>query len=339
MFFRKIALALTTMAAFAGIARGDTRTLTHEAVINAPVSAVWRAFTDEKEVMTWMTPLADIDLRVGGLMRTNYNPNGEIGDATTIANQILSFEPERMLSIKNVQAPEGFPWKENFQGTWSVMYFTPLGPDRTQLRIVGMGYGDGPEWEQLYGFFEVGNQMVIDELKKKFGDPGAAAGDDVMTRLGRLVGGEWIHESVNDKGEVFRVRNVYERGADSVSVAVKGWLGNEAALQAHSSALLYRDPLTGGARVLNVNERGGVAEGAITIVDDALVWDWNATELDGAKSRYHIETRFDPNSSDRYRFQLAKYEKDGSLTPLIDIWFDRVDAAPAHWSASPSRSH
>lgn len=125
MFFRKIALALTTMAAFAGIARGDTRTLTHEAVINAPVSAVWRAFTDEKEVMTWMTPLADIDLRVGGLMRTNYNPNGEIGDATTIANQILSFEPERMLSIKNVQAPEGFPWKENFQGTWSVMYFTP----------------------------------------------------------------------------------------------------------------------------------------------------------------------------------------------------------------------
>lgn len=181
--------------------------------------------------------------------------------------------------------------------------------------------------------------MVIDELKKKFGDPGAAAGDDVMTRLGRLVGGEWIHESVNDKGEVFRVRNVYERGADSVSVAVKGWLGNEAALQAHSSALLYRDPLTGGARVLNVNERGGVAEGAITIVDDALVWDWNATELDGAKSRYHIETRFDPNSSDRYRFQLAKYEKDGSLTPLIDIWFDRVDAAPAHWSASPSRSH
>src|SRR5690606_33844860 len=162
------------------------------AVIAAPVGDVWRAFTDENDVVTWMTPLADIDLRVGGLMRTNYNPKGEIGDATTIANQIISFEPERMLSMKNVQAPEGFPWKENFQNMWSVMYFTPIGADRTHLRIVGMGYGEGPEWDQLYGFFETGNQMVVDELKKKFAVEDAAAtvsGDEVLEHMQQLIGG------------------------------------------------------------------------------------------------------------------------------------------------------
>ena len=48
---------------------------------------------------------------------------GVIGDKNTIINQILAFEPQRMLSIRNTKAPEGFPHAELFNKTWSVIYF------------------------------------------------------------------------------------------------------------------------------------------------------------------------------------------------------------------------
>lgn len=48
----------------------------------------------------WLAPHAEIDLRIDGLMRANYDPNGSLGGPGTIGNRILAFEPERMLSIR-----------------------------------------------------------------------------------------------------------------------------------------------------------------------------------------------------------------------------------------------
>src|SRR5688572_19277220 len=190
---RMFLIAVLLFAA-AAPARAE-RTLAHEAVINAPLSGVWSAFTTNEGFESWAVAHAEIDLRIGGEMRTHYNPDGVIGDKNTIINQILAFEPLRMLSIRNIKAPEGFPHADLFSQTWSVIYFDAVDDlrDRTRVRIVGMGWGEGPEWDQLYDFFKTGNAQTLDALKKKF-DANAMTDDPVrvMELLGKLAGGEWI---------------------------------------------------------------------------------------------------------------------------------------------------
>lgn len=43
--------------------------------------------------------LADVDLRVGGLIRSRYSAGGVLGDEETVENRILAFEPRRMIAI------------------------------------------------------------------------------------------------------------------------------------------------------------------------------------------------------------------------------------------------
>ncbi|RMH30614.1 MAG: SRPBCC domain-containing protein [Planctomycetota bacterium] len=308
------------------------RTLEHRAVIDAPVADVWRAFTDEAEVCSWMCHLAEIDLRVGGLYRTNYNPNGAIGDATTITNQILAFEPERMLALRNVGVPEGFPWEADFQKTWSVIYFEPVAPDRTRVRIVGMGYGEGGDWDALYEFFEEGNAWTLNELSKKFGADDAPDASAALGALGALVGGEWIHESQTPDGGVFRVRNIVERGADGVSLIARGWLGHGEGMTDHGRTMIYADPLSGGTRFLNVNELGAVASGRVWLEGGStVVWDWNEVTTRGERARHRVEMVFDPARPDWYGFRLTQLGDDGRATPMVDIGYERVDEAPARF--------
>ena len=83
---------------------------------------------------SWMAPHADIDLRVDGLMRAHYKPDGTLGDGSTIVNKVLSFEPQRMLSIRVAKAPDDFPFPGAIMAMWSVVYFEDAGNSTTRLR-------------------------------------------------------------------------------------------------------------------------------------------------------------------------------------------------------------
>jgi len=56
------------------------RTVIEEILVEAPVGAVWDAYATSKGWMAWVAPVAEVDLRVGGSIRTNYNANAKIGD-------------------------------------------------------------------------------------------------------------------------------------------------------------------------------------------------------------------------------------------------------------------
>jgi len=101
---RRLAFATLLLSLLGSADRARAETLVQEAIVNAPVQEVWRLFTTSDGLMSWMVARADIDLRVGGLMRTRYAADGPLGDDKTIVNRILSYEPERMLSLQ-VHAP------------------------------------------------------------------------------------------------------------------------------------------------------------------------------------------------------------------------------------------
>jgi uncharacterized protein YndB with AHSA1/START domain len=146
----------------------DPHQLVTEGVIDAPVEAVWAAFTTKEGQESWNVAHAEIDLKVGGKMRTHYDPKGQIGDPNTIENIILSFEPNHMLSIQVANPPEKFPFKNAIKTVWTVIRLEEAGPSRTWLTVTGLGYGDDEESQKLRGFFEKGNAYTIKKLKEKF---------------------------------------------------------------------------------------------------------------------------------------------------------------------------
>lgn len=144
----------------------DTSSLITEGVINTPPHSVYEVFTSNEGWKKLGVAKADIEFKIGGLMKTHYSPEGVIGDKGTIMNQILAYDPDRMLSFKIYQAPEGFPFREAMKSVWTVIYFEPVEANKTKMTIKMLGYGPDEESQRMRKFFESGNKTTIDFLKK-----------------------------------------------------------------------------------------------------------------------------------------------------------------------------
>ncbi len=166
---RPLLLALSLLLPAWTVARaGAADAIVSEGMIDAPVAAVWKAWTTTEGLKSWMAPLADIDLRLDGLMRANYNAKGTLTDGDSIHNRILTFEPERLLSIRVAQAPDKFPFKATIGEMWTVLHLTPTADGKTHLRVVGMGFGASEASQKMKAFFQQGNDYTVAMLQKHF---------------------------------------------------------------------------------------------------------------------------------------------------------------------------
>lgn len=150
----------------------DLSPLIHEGVVEAPLDKVWHAWSTSEGLRQWMAPHVEIDLRVGGLMRTNYHPDGRLGDPQTIINMVLSFDPQRMISIKVVKTPESFPFPDAITQMWSVIYFSPAGTGKTFVREVSLGFRSDEESQRMREFFDKGNETTLRQLQQHFAGTG-----------------------------------------------------------------------------------------------------------------------------------------------------------------------
>ncbi len=159
-----ITLAFIAILAFSALSVAEERREVFEAEIDASVDDVWAAFTTTKGLQSWVAPLADVDFKVGGKWRANYNKDGRLGDTSTIENTILCYDPKRMVSLKATGFPDGFPFKEAAKDTWSIFYFTPVSETRTKITVVGLGYNDTEQSKKMRSFFETANKYSMDQL-------------------------------------------------------------------------------------------------------------------------------------------------------------------------------
>ncbi|HEX7720096.1 MAG TPA: SRPBCC domain-containing protein [Woeseiaceae bacterium] len=162
-----VVLLLVSHGAFSNAQ--DVSPVVSEGIIDASVETVWDAWTTGEGLRSWLAPHASMDLRIGGLMRTNYDPAGALGDAQTIENSILSFDPGRMLSIKVARTPAGFPFERAIEKMWTVIYFEPEGTERTRLKVISLGFDTDEESQRMRAFFEQGNAATIEQLKNGVG--------------------------------------------------------------------------------------------------------------------------------------------------------------------------
>jgi len=158
-------LVIATLFFGAPFVRADDSRVVQSFEIDAGINEVWKAFTTQEGTKLWLAPLVEIDFDIGGKIRSNYNPNGRIGDATTIENTILSFDPKRMISLRPTKFPVGFPFVEAAKKEWTVFYFQEISSTRTKVTLVGLGYTDDEQSRKLREFFVAGNKFSIGKLK------------------------------------------------------------------------------------------------------------------------------------------------------------------------------
>ena len=143
----------------------DTGPLVHEAVIDASLETVWNSWTTTEGLKSWLAPHAEIDFRIGGKMRANYDVNGDLDDPSTIENTVLAFDPNRMITIRVSKAPDDFPFANAIYDMWTILYFEAIAPNQTQVRVVSNGFSADEESQNMRMFFSQGNAVTLQQLQ------------------------------------------------------------------------------------------------------------------------------------------------------------------------------
>jgi uncharacterized protein YndB with AHSA1/START domain len=147
-----------------------------EGLVKAPVDTVWRAWTTKEGIESWMVAKTDIELRVGALWRTSYNRDSNLDDDGAIHQEILAFDPGKMLSFRTIKPPKGFPFPSAILKTWTVVYFEPVDGGQTKITARMLGYTEDAESQKMRAFFERGNQATLDSFVRKIeGSPAPTA--------------------------------------------------------------------------------------------------------------------------------------------------------------------
>lgn len=145
------------------------RVIELSAVVKAPIDAVWAAFTTSDGFSKWAAPFARIDLRVGGYFETSYSASAVAGAPDNIRNEIVALVPQRLVVIRNVQAPPKVPFDApSFQKTQTAVHFQSLDARTTRVTLQNAGYLEGPGFDSTYRHFLMGNTWMINKLQELF---------------------------------------------------------------------------------------------------------------------------------------------------------------------------
>lgn len=128
--------------------------------VNATLDKVWNAYTTEKGWESWATSIAEIDFKKGGVIKTNYNKEGKIGDDTTITLHILDYAPKQMLKLQ-AELTDNFPefMKEDEKELYNLIVFEEISPKETKVISYGIGYKNNEKYKSLMEFFIKGNEQ------------------------------------------------------------------------------------------------------------------------------------------------------------------------------------
>lgn len=329
---------ITTCLVLAFTVNTHADTLVHEAIIDAPLADVWAAFTQEQHITQWMVPLAEVDFHIGGTLRTNYKPEGVIGDDNTIEHRFLAFEHERMLAMQVTKCPADFPFHEEVKRMWSVMYFDPLTRDRTHLRIVGVGYGTGGNWDRMRAFFQQGNEWELQKLKEYFANrpdtrmhtPGVQL-DSHLAPLKRFLGGQWEVRGTWSSGEPLHARTIYELGVGGRFIQARTYAVQDDGTEYQRYETLYG--WNTGNETLTYTRYaadGNIAEGTITSTDADTLSYRGAKGSPSASGTIGQTIEFLSNDEARWIVWLETVE---AKQQLIDATWNRTSIAPLELDA------
>jgi uncharacterized protein YndB with AHSA1/START domain len=137
----------------------DERILRAEVVVSAPLGDVWKAWTTDDGIASFFAPRGHVDLRVDGTYDVWFNPAGEPGQRGAEGMRILDVDPERRFAF-TWSAPPSIP-AIRAKRTVVVLELEAAGERSTRLRFTQLGWGDGPDWDKAYDYFDAAWRVQV----------------------------------------------------------------------------------------------------------------------------------------------------------------------------------
>lgn len=146
--------------------RGDERRLKWELVVPASVDEVWETWTTADGIASWSAPAGHVELRRGGTWEAHFNPERPKGQRGSDANEIVDFDPGRLLVIR-AGAPLKYP-TVRAEKTMFYLTLTPVGRHHTLVQAMQTGWKSGPEWAEAFEYLAKANATWLDWLHQRF---------------------------------------------------------------------------------------------------------------------------------------------------------------------------
>ena len=129
----------------------------------------WKVLATEEGWKKWAAPVVAVDFRVGGEFLTNYDSTKTVKDPGTIRLPILSYIEGELLALKVILTGQ-FPEKarQEDRNLQEIIQLIPIGEKQTKIISSMIGWGTGPEWDKVYGFFARGNAWTYEQLTKLY---------------------------------------------------------------------------------------------------------------------------------------------------------------------------
>ncbi len=172
-----LAVVLLVLASFA---TAQERALNKEAIVPAPVEAVWQAWTTRDGIVSFFAPDAEIEPRVGGAFHVHMDPLAQPGMKGADEMRFMALQPPSMLSF-DWNAPPHLAQARQ-QRTFVVVRLKDIDGQSTRVTLHHTGWGEGGEWDQAYAYFDRAWGNVLGNLKKRF-ETGPVDWTDWMARL------------------------------------------------------------------------------------------------------------------------------------------------------------
>lgn len=128
--------------------------------------AAWTAYTTASGWTSWAVTQAEIDLRIGGKIRTRYDTTGKVGDPGTISLTVVNYVPKELLTLQADALPN---WpevlREDAAHLYNVIVFRELDGGIVEVVSYGTGYRDDARYDQILGFFAKANEGLLRKLQ------------------------------------------------------------------------------------------------------------------------------------------------------------------------------
>jgi uncharacterized protein YndB with AHSA1/START domain len=134
--------------------------------IDAPVARIWNLLVSAEGWRSWAVPVAWVDFGIGGMIETSYTATASRGQPGNIENAIVAYVPEQLLVIRNVQAPPGFEYAEEFGKTVTVITLRAVSKNRSRIELDGVGFLATPAFDVLLKKFKFGDSWTLEHLKR-----------------------------------------------------------------------------------------------------------------------------------------------------------------------------
>ena len=161
-------IAVLLVAACGAAAAAPERVLEKQAVVNAPIEEVWKAWTTTEGVKSFFAPDAKVEARYGGLFEIYMNPYAEPGMRGADDMRFMALEPPNMLSF-TWNAPPSIP-EIRVQRTLVIVRLKTVDEKKTEVTLRQVGWGEGEKWNQTYAYFDRAWGNVLANLQKRFAE-------------------------------------------------------------------------------------------------------------------------------------------------------------------------